>query len=125
MRLFVTLFLFFLSILLLVCGQSSQREKDFFQRGMIILNVIESYKKDKGYYPRDLSHCFLNLIPTSKEMYIFPFDKDERLAFDYEFDSFAGENILIVGDRYPPNLIIFTETGKFIFNSDLISRNGL
>lgn len=106
-------------------NESEIRQKEFMERGQIILNVMELYKKKNGRYPDEVTCCFSNLKVTSKEMYIFPFDKDEKLAFTYEYDLMEKEYLLVIGDRYPPNLIFFTKTGKAIFDSDVISAFGL
>lgn len=82
-------------------------------------------RKKTANYRESLHCCLSGLKPTAKEMYVFPLDIDDSLAFIHEYDYIEDRYMLIIGDRYPPNLIYIYDTKKLIFDSDLISNFGL
>lgn len=98
-KLSIAIFISFLLFYLFNEKESEIRQKEFMERGQVILNVIELYKTKNGKYPDNITCCFSNLKATSKEMYIFPFDKNEELAFIYEYDWMENKHILIIGNN--------------------------
>ncbi|ACA31416.1 hypothetical protein [Histophilus somni] len=94
-------------------------------RALVLKDIIEKYEKENGKLPESLHCCLSGLKPTAKEMYVFPLDIDDSLAFIHEYDYIEDRYMLIIGDRYPPNLIYIYDTKELIFDSDLISNFGL
>ena len=94
-------------------------------RALVLKDIIEKYEKENGKSPESLHCCLSDLKVTAKEMYVFSLDINEKLAFVYEYDYVLDNYTLIIGDRYPPNLIYIFKNNKFLFDSDLILKNGL
>lgn len=94
-------------------------------RLLVLKDIIEKYDKENGELPKNLYCCLLDLKVTEREMYVFHLDNNEKLAFAYEYDYVLDSYTLIIGDRYPPNLIYIFKDNKFLFDSDIILQNGL
>lgn len=94
-------------------------------RALVIKDIIEKYEKENGKLPESLYCCLADLKATAKEMYIFSLDVNEKLAFVYEYDYVLDSYTLIIGDRYPPNLIYIFKNNQILFDSDMILKNGL